>query len=88
MVYSANFGFDEFFMLSTFFAYIKIADYLKNKQRRPGTMSPSDFLRIYFHRFMRLAPVYYLVFLIGWLIGPYLGDGPWWYTYQMGFCNC
>jgi len=87
-VYSANLGFEEFFMLSAFFAYIKITDYLKSKQKNPGTMSVTDFLRIYFGRFLRLAPAYYLVFLIGWLIGPYLTTGPWWFTYQMNFCDC
>ena len=35
-----------------------------------------------------MAPIYYIVFVIGWLIGPYLNSGPWWYTYQMGFCDC
>jgi peptidoglycan/LPS O-acetylase OafA/YrhL len=28
LVYSANFGFDEFFMLSAFFAYLKISKYI------------------------------------------------------------
>ena len=91
LVYSANLGFDEFFMLSAFFAYIKIVDYLKSKQDFHlgiTRMSVSDYLRIYFSRFLRLAPVYYLIFLIGWLIGPYLNTGPWWYTYMMGFCDC
>jgi len=32
LVYSANLGFDEFFMLGTFFAYIKITEYIHTKR--------------------------------------------------------
>lgn len=39
-------------------------------------------------RFARLAPAYYLVFLFGWLVGPFLGDGPCWFTYEKGFNDC
>lgn len=84
LVYSANFGFDEFFMLSSLFAYLKLTKYISKK----GSFSFGDFLKVYAGRFLRLVPVYYAIFLCGWLIGPYLASGPWWYTYQMGFCDC
>jgi hypothetical protein len=85
LVYSSNFGFDEFFLLSTFFTYLKVYEYFKAKN---GEASMFDFIKIFWSRFLRLAPVFYAVFLLGWLVGPYLNNGPWWYTYQMGFCNC
>jgi hypothetical protein len=84
LVYSANFGFDEFFMLSTFFAYIKLSKYISEN----GGFTVKDYFKVYVSRFLRLVPVYYVIFLCGWLIGPYLASGPWWYTYQMGFCDC
>ena len=40
-------------------------------------------------RYLRLAPVYYAVFLYGWFLGSQVNpDKPWWYTYRMGFCDC
>lgn len=83
LVYSANFGFDEFFLLSSFFAYIRITAWLKYSHPRgvPGEMNEVDYIGLIGHRFLRLMPVYYAVFLFGWLVGPYLNTGPWWFTY-------
>jgi hypothetical protein len=39
-------------------------------------------------RYARLAPIYYLVFLFGWQVGPYLGGGPCWFTYEKGYSDC
>jgi hypothetical protein len=36
IVYSANLGFDEFFMLSSFFAYVRITNYFKYSSKVPG----------------------------------------------------
>ena len=67
-------GLDELFMWSAFYAYVKIAE-----------GQPSYTLLI--GRFLRLAPLYYAVFLYGWFIGSQLhrDSSPWWYTYEMGF---
>jgi hypothetical protein len=35
-----------------------------------------------------LAPIYYLIFLWGWQVGPHITDGPCWFTYEKGFNNC
>lgn len=75
-------------MISAFLSYIKITEYLNNKENNPGKMSFMDFLKIFLSRYIRLAPVYYLIFLVGWLIGPYMNTGVWWFTYQMSFCDC
>ena len=80
-VYSANLAFDEFFMLAAFFGYLKITDYIKFKRDNPGYMSVSEYFKIFFTRYLRLAPTYYVVFFFGWMIGPYLASGPWWFTY-------
>jgi hypothetical protein len=39
-------------------------------------------------RYARLAPIYYLVFLFGWQLGPFLGSGPTWFTYEKGYSDC
>ena len=49
-------GLDELFMWSAFFAYIKIAEGM------PSYMLPIG-------RYLRLAPLYYAVFLYGWFVG-------------------
>jgi hypothetical protein len=84
LVYSSNLAFDEFFMLSSFFSYLKLSAFFDSRD----SVSLNDMLRIFVNRYLRLAPVYYSVFFLGWLLGPFLANGPWWFTYQMGFCNC
>ena len=83
-MYSSNLGFDEFFFFSAMLTTLKVKDVL-NKERRFG---PLNYLMMLLQRFIRLAPIYYIVFLIGWQIGPFLGDGPCWFTYEKGFANC
>ena len=39
-------------------------------------------------KYARLAPIYYLVFMFGWQVGPCLGSGPCWFTYEKGYANC
>ena len=72
-------------MLSAFFSYIKLEHHFKQQEKRP---SLEQLIGIWFMRFLRLAPAFYAVFFFGWLVGPYTNSGPWWFTYQMGFCNC
>lgn len=88
LVYSSNMGFDEFFMLSSFFAYLRLRQYYLRLLRDKGAVTLDDAIAAFAYRYARLAPAFYAVFLFGWLIGPYLNDGPWWFTYQMGFCDC
>ena len=40
------------------------------------------------HRYLRIVPVYYFLFLFGWLVGPSIGGGPCWLTYEKGFNDC
>ena len=82
-VYSANLGFDEFFMLSAFFTTLKLMRTFEKEQ-----FTLKMYGKLILHRYLRLAPVYYVVFLFGWLIGPHLGSGPCWLTYEKGFHDC
>ena len=78
-VYSSNLGFDEFFFLAATLATLKISNL---------EAGPKNYLKTLLYRYLRLAPVYYFVFLFGWQIGPHLADGPCWFTYEKGFSNC
>lgn len=64
---------------------LKITDLMEESHNHDGSMSIMRYLRMLFFRYVRLAPIYYLVFLVGWQIGPYFGDGPCWFTYEKGF---
>ena len=84
-VYSSNLGFDEFFFLSSFLLTVKI-DSINRKTGLPLTIK--RYAKLFGMRFLRLAPIYYLIFLVGWQVGPYFGSGPCWFTYEKGFSNC
>jgi len=79
VIVSANLGFDFFFFLAATLATLKIS-YLE--------AGPKTYLKILVYRYLRLAPIYYMVFLFGWQIGPVLGTGPCWFTYENGFSEC
>jgi len=80
-VYSSNLGFDEFFFLGSFLASLKML----NMQ---GKLTFAKYIRLVLHRYARLAPIYYLIYLFGWQLGPLLGGGPCWFTYEKGYANC
>lgn len=87
-VYSSNLGFDEFFFFSSMLMTLKITDLMEESCNHNGKMSVVMYLKMLFFRYLRMAPIYYLVFLVGWQVGPYLGSGPCWFTYEKGFSNC
>lgn len=72
-------------MLSSCLAYLKISAFLETRQSK---LRARDYFSLIADRFLRLAPAYYFVFFFGWLVGPYLGSGPWWYTYEKNFADC
>ena len=48
LVYSANMGFEEFFMLSAFFGYLKITAYIRKKKSPTSSLfSLTDYAIIY-----------------------------------------
>ena len=87
-VYSSNLGFDEFFFFSAMLMTLKISDYVQEGSQQRHKMTFITYLKMFGMRFIRLAPVYYLVFLVGWQVGPYLANGPCWFTYEKGYSNC
>jgi len=39
-------------------------------------------------KFLRLAPIFYFVFFLGWAIFPYMGSGPVWYNSELIYNEC
>ena len=66
---------------------LKVADLIEDSSSR-NELSGLMYLKMLLLRYLRLAPIYYIIFLVGWQIGPYFGDGPCWFTYEKGFANC
>lgn len=68
LVYAANQIIDEIFMVSAFFTYIKL--------RR---MSFGESMLTIVWRYLRMAPLYYMVFVYGWLLTSHFEpNSPWW----------
>lgn len=66
-VYSSNLGFDEFFFFSALLLTLKLADMLEDVvPNTEAKMGVTTYLKMVGMRYLRLAPIYYLVFLVGW----------------------
>ena len=83
-VISSNMGFDEFFFFTAILLTLKMKEILVKE----GTFTPFKYIKLLFLRYLRIAPIYYIIFLVGWQLGPYWGEGPCWFTYEKGFSNC
>ncbi|VDO21480.1 unnamed protein product, partial [Brugia timori] len=81
IIFNSSLSVDSFLLISaTVLAYRVHLRILQQKQRKSKrtALSPSGWLIIWFHRFMRLIPAYLITFLIIYLVFPYTGDGPMW----------
>ena len=47
-----------------------------------GKLKFIDAMMIYGRKLMRVLPLYYLVFFVGWFVTPRFGSGPTWYIYE------
>ena len=65
-VYSSNLGFDEFFFFSSMLMTLKITDLMEESHNHNSKMSICAYFKMLLYRYIRLAPIYYLVFLVGW----------------------
>jgi len=76
---------DVFFAVSAFLAVYKCVQIYEANGNKLGFV---DTLRLYAIKFMRLAPMIYVVFLFGWALGAHLNEGPNWSNYQCLYLNC
>lgn len=53
-----------------------------------GRLSPLDVIKAYLRKLIRIAPVYWAIFLLTWGLYPRAGDGPNWYLSESLFETC
>jgi len=75
---------DLFIFLIYFLGFIKMSRYYDQN----GGIGPWDYLKLYAHRYFKLAPLYYFVFFFGWLVLPFLNDSSGWFVTERLFMKC
>lgn len=48
----------------------------------------SDFFKYILRKFLRLAPVYWFIFFVSWVVFPNMGAGPIWFGSRGMFLDC
>ena len=84
IVISSNVVMESFTALSAFLGAYKLFS-LSEAQGRLGFV---DILKFYCRKYLRLAPLYYVIFFCGWGLFPYMGAGPIWYTANAMYDDC
>ena len=84
IVISSNVVMEAFTAYSCFLGAYKLFS-LYNIQ---GYLSIKDILKFYARKYLRLAPMYYFCFFVGWAIFPHMGAGPIWYTARSMYTDC
>jgi hypothetical protein len=81
---SGNLAPDLFLFMIHFLGFVKIC---RLYDARSG-IGVIGYAQLYLQRFLRLAPLYYLVFFAGWFIVPLLSNSANWYVAERLFWNC
>lgn len=93
MIAACHLALDEFFMLAAFLSTIKLIPYIRSAERRQveesndrevsaqGFKIYKSIPQLWLYRLLRLAPLFYAIFLFGYLVMPYFGSGPLWYLF-------
>lgn len=76
---------DFFFVISGFISFYKC---MQIHEANGGKLFFSDCLKFYARKYIRLAPMLYLIFFCGWAIGSRLTESPAWINYQYMFYDC
>lgn len=84
IVISSNIVMEAFTTLASFLGAYKLFSLYEAK----GKISITDILKFYARKYLRLAPLYYLVFFCGWALFPHMGGGPIWYTSNAMYEEC
>uniref|UniRef100_A0A7S3IWR1 Acyltransferase 3 domain-containing protein n=1 Tax=Strombidium inclinatum TaxID=197538 RepID=A0A7S3IWR1_9SPIT len=82
---ASNLGLETFVFVSVFYGAYKCRQIM---EARSGLLRPLDFLKIYFRKFLRLAPAYYMMWIIMWAVIPRLASGPIWNFTDIDFETC
>lgn len=81
---SGNLAPDLFLFMIHFLGFVKICRFYDSR----SGIGVLGYGQLYLHRFLRLAPLYYLVFIAGWFIVPLLSTSANWYVAERLFWNC
>ena len=85
VIISSNMATDLFMALSGFIAAYKCIQLF---DANGGSISGKDVGKMYLRKFVRLAPMLYFVFFLGWVITPRLKDAPTWVATNQLFYKC
>lgn len=55
---------------------------------KKGILHPSDIIRLILKKFLRLAPSYYIMWLLVWTCTSRATDGPLWHLAQINTATC
>jgi len=84
MIINTNIVMEAFVFISAFLGAYKVIKVYEHQ----GGLNFKTILKLYFAKYLRLAPVFYFIFFFGWIFGPWLGDGPFWNGYRNFFDQC
>jgi peptidoglycan/LPS O-acetylase OafA/YrhL len=84
IVIDGNIVMEAFTFISTFLGAYKLFQLYDEK----GGLTFKDVLKFYARKYLRLAPLYYFCFFLGWAIFPKMGAGPLWFTASTMYTDC
>jgi hypothetical protein len=84
LIINTNIAMESFVFISAFLGTYKVIQIYD----KIGFLRMRDIGNLYLGKFLRLAPVFYFVFFFGWIIGPWMNDGPFWNGYRNFFDQC
>ncbi len=76
---------DLFFIISAFLGTYKC---FQIYEANGGRLYVTDALKLYARKYLRVAPMLYLVFFFGWSTASRLNESPTWINYQQLFYEC
>ena len=84
IVFGGSIVMEAFTFLSAFLGAYKLFSLYEAQ----GYISLKDCLKFWARKYLRLAPMYYLIFFCGWAIFPHLGAGPIWFEAGLMYDDC
>ena len=85
IVFAGSIVMEAFTFLSAFLGAYKLFSLY---EAQGGHITFKDCLKFWARKYLRLAPMYYLIFFCGWAIFPHLGAGPIWFEAGLMYDDC
>lgn len=84
LVSSGNLSPDLFIYMIYFIGFVKLSQFYDNNRG----IGIKNYGKLYAHRYLKIAPLYYFVFFTFWLLLPLLSTRANWYLSERLFTNC